>query len=104
LFTSGDYERFFEFEGKHYHHILDPRTGYPARGTRSVTVLTEDAALADAASTALFIAGPELWPEIAQQMDIQHVMLIADDNKIYLTQAMAERIELFTDIEPVVVK
>lgn len=103
LFTSGNYERFFEFQGKQYHHIIDPRTGYPARGTRSVTVLTEDAALADAASTALFIAGPELWPEIAKKMGIKYVMLIAEDNTIYLTPAMAKRIELFTDITPIIV-
>ena len=103
LFTSGNYERFFEFQGKQYHHIIDPRSGYPARGTRSVTVLTEDAALADAASTALFIAGPELWPEIAEKMGIKYVMLIGEDNKIYLTPAMAKRIELFTDVSPIIV-
>lgn len=103
LFTSGNYERFFEFGGKQYHHIIDPRTGYPARGTRSVTVLTEDAALADAASTALFIAGPQLWPEIAKKMGIKYVMLISKDNKIYLTPAMAKRIELLTDVSPIIV-
>ena len=103
LFTSGDYERFFEFQGKHYHHIIDPRTGYPAQGTQSVTVLSSDAALADAASTALFIAGPQLWPEIAKKMGIKYVMLISADNKIYLSSAMAKRIELFTDIEPTII-
>lgn len=103
LFTSGDYERFFELEGKHYHHILDPRTGYPAIGTQSVTILSEDAALADAASTALFIAGPELWPDIAKKMGIEYVMLISN-KKIYLTPAMAERIELFTDSKPIILK
>lgn len=104
LFTSGNYERFFEFQGKHYHHIIDPRSGYPAKGTQSVTVLSHDAALADAASTALFIAGPELWPEIAKKMGVQYVMLISDNNKIYLSPAMAERIELFTDIRPIIKK
>ncbi len=104
LFTSGDYERFFEFQGKHYHHIIDPRTGYPAIGTRSVTVLTKDAALADAASTALFIAGPKQWPEIARKMNIKYVMLISTDNTIYLSPAMAERIELLTDTQPIVLQ
>lgn len=103
LFTSGNYERFFEFEGRHYHHIIDPRSGYPAKGTRSVTVLSNDAALADAASTALFIAGPELWSDIAKKIGIQYVMLMSDDNKIYLSPAMAERIELFSDIKPIIV-
>ena len=104
LFTSGNYERFFEYQGKRYHHIIDPITGYPATGTRSVTVLAEDAGLADAASTALFIAGPERWETIAKKMGIKHVMLIADDNTIYLSSAMAERIEILSESKPVIVK
>ncbi len=94
VFTSGDYERYFEYEGRRYHHILDPRTGYPADQTTSVTVIHHDAATADAAATALFIGGPELWPEIARDMDIRYVMLVDKQGKIYLTPAMAERIEL----------
>ncbi len=108
LFTSGNYERFFEIKGKRYHHIIDPRSGYPATGTQSVTILTQDAALADAASTALFIAGPDQWPEIAKKMGIQHVMLISDDNTIYMTPAMAKRIDLLTEakaeIIPIILK
>lgn len=97
LFTSGDYERFFEFQGRHYHHIIDPRTGFPAVGTRSVTVLAKDAGLADAASTALFIAGVEQWQEIAVKMGIEYVMLVTTDEQIYLSSAMAERVKLLVD-------
>ncbi|HIE55494.1 MAG TPA: FAD:protein FMN transferase, partial [Chromatiaceae bacterium] len=53
VFTSGNYERNCLWQGKLYHHIIDPRSGYPASGTRSVTVIHHNAAEADAASTAL---------------------------------------------------
>jgi len=56
--TSGQYERFFEFQGRRYGHILDPRTGWPAAGCRSVTVLAGEAWEADAYATALFVLGP----------------------------------------------
>jgi thiamine biosynthesis lipoprotein len=56
--TSGDYQRFFDVGGARYHHILDPRTGWPARGTRSATVIASTCALADAWATAAFVLGP----------------------------------------------
>lgn len=92
VFTSGDYERYFQFDGKRYHHIIDPRNGYPATGTRSVTVLHSSGAVADAASTALFVAGPDRWSVIAKNMDIENVMLIASDGRIQMSSAMASRI------------
>ena len=54
--TSGDYERYFEFEGRRYQHIIDPRSGYPVHHTASVTVIHTDPILADAAATALVVA------------------------------------------------
>lgn len=60
--TSGDYQRYFEAQGVRYHHLLDPRTGWPARSMRSVTVVAKDPVLADAWSTAFFILGPE-WTD-----------------------------------------
>jgi len=57
--TSGDYERFFMAGGRRYHHLLDPYSGYPARGTVSVTIVSKECLLADAYATAVFIMGPE---------------------------------------------
>lgn len=98
VFTSGDYERNFEYAEKRYHHILDPRTGYPADKTQSVTVIHPDAGLADAAATALFIAGPEQWQEIARKMKIELVMLIDQQGHVHMTKAMAKRLTF--EIEP----
>jgi len=94
VFTSGDYERNFIYEGKTYHHIIDPRTGRPAEGTRSVTVVHSDATGADAAATALFVAGPEQWQEVARRMGIRTLLLMDAKGVLHMTPEMAERIEL----------
>ena len=96
-FTSGDYERYFKNKknnDQHFHHIIDPRTGYPAVGTQSVTVLHQNASTADAAATALFIAGPTQWVEIAKAMGIKYVLLIDDKGKLHISSAMQKRVKL----------
>lgn len=94
VFTSGNYERNFTWKGKLYHHIIDPRTGHPARGSASVTVIHSDATTADAAATALFVAGPKDWYRIARQMGIKYVLLIDTEGRAYMNPAMRERIKL----------
>jgi len=64
--TSGDYEQYFEWEGDRYHHLLDPRTGYPARGCISATVWAGTALDADILSTAVFVLGPERGLELVE--------------------------------------
>jgi thiamine biosynthesis lipoprotein len=76
--TSGDYERYFEEEGVRYHHILDPRTGFPARGLVSVTIVASTCALADALSTAVFVLGPEGGLELLGRFPDAEGLLIAE--------------------------
>ena len=91
VFTSGDYERYFLYEGKRYHHILDPRTGYPASEFISVTIIAQDAALADAAATALFVAGIKDWKKVADQMGIGKAMVVESNGQIHMTPEMKPR-------------
>ena len=95
VFTSGDYRRNFIYEGKIYHNLIDPRSGYPADGIHAVTVLYDgDATVADAAAAALMVAGLDRWEEIAERMGIRCVLLIDDTGTLHMTPAMAERVEL----------
>jgi len=88
--TSGDYERYFEYQGKRYHHIIDPRTGYPAEGTKSVTVLAKDPALADAFATAFFILGPGESARIARRIPGLAFILIDGAGKIWRGGPLAD--------------
>ena len=76
--TSGDYEQFFEKDGKRYHHILDARTGYPAEsGLQSVTVVCSSGIISDALSTACFILGIEESKELLERYDASAVFVDA---------------------------
>ena len=104
VFTSGDYERYAEYEGRRYAHILDPRSGYPAEGVQAVTVIHADPTLADAAATALYVAGVADWPRVAVAMGVREAMLIDAEGRIYLTPAMQQRLRFTPDApQPVVV-
>jgi thiamine biosynthesis lipoprotein len=94
LVTKADYDRNFVFKGETYHAILDPRTGSPARDTRSVSVLHSDAVTAAAAATAIFIAGPTDWHRVARQMGVRYVLLVDAEGTLHMNPAMAARIEL----------
>ena len=83
--TSGDYERFFERDGVRYHHIIDPDTGHPARLSRSATVLTSRAYLADALATAVFVLGPERGLALIRQLPEAEAMIIGADGEVYST-------------------
>ena len=82
IVTSGNYERFINFDGKSYSHIIDPRTGYPSQGILSVTIVTENAELADALATSVFVLGEEIGMNMINQLKGVDCIIINSDNKI----------------------
>jgi len=94
IVTSGSYQRFFEWEGKRYNHIINPNTGYPTDHFISVTVIHSDATTADSAATALMIAGEEKWQKIAKQMGITQAFMVNAKGKQFSTPAMQKRLQL----------
>ncbi len=93
--SSGDYERFFELDGKRYHHILDPQSGYPAEGTVSVTVVASSALWADAYSTALFLMKPDKAIELIDRTDmLEAVIFYMEGSEIKKIESKGIHIEL----------
>lgn len=97
LYTSGNYYRYLEHEGVKYSHIIDPRNGMPVRHIVSASVIHADGAVADAAATALSVAGPKDWHRIARQMGIKLALLVDADGTIYANPEMVKRIKFIND-------
>jgi thiamine biosynthesis lipoprotein len=91
--TSGNYERAYIAGDRRYHHVLDPRSGVPSTGTASVTVIAADAELADVASTALMVGGPERFATLVKRLGITHALLIGTSGELQMTPAMRERLK-----------
>ncbi len=88
--TSGDYERYFEQDGKRYCHIFDPTTGYPAESDlRSVTIVSESSTQADAFATALFVMGSKKAQEFCAQNAVEAVFVL-DDHTVIVTDGLAD--------------
>lgn len=87
VITSGGYQRNFTENGKTYHHIINPKTGYPAEsGLKSVTIVSKDDTLADALSTGLFVMGLEKAEKLYSKSTFDFgAVLITDDDRIYVT-------------------
>ena len=80
--TTGDYQRFFIQEGIRYHHVFDPKSGYPSEGKQSVTVVGPETLVCDALSTALFVSGqPE---EILKKFPDYGAVIIDSEGKVLL--------------------
>lgn len=92
--TSGDYERYVEVDGVRYHHILDPRTGCPARSdVAGVTIVTKDGFLSDALSTACFVLGQEEGQKLLEKYDAEG-LFIDHEGTITVTEGMQQYFHL----------
>ena len=80
--TSGDYEQFFVFAGKRYSHNIDPRTGLPLTGLKSVTVFSPSAELSDALATAVYVKGAKAGIEFVDQLPQTHCILVDEQDEI----------------------
>ena len=94
VFTSGNYQRFRKDGNERYPHILDPATGWPVQGVSSATVIASEGWRADAAATALVVAGPEAFEEVVTAMEIDAALLVGENNTLHMTAAMAARLKL----------
>lgn len=90
--THGDEQRSFEYEGWRYSHLLDPRSGWPAQGLRSLTVIDRDGALADGGGAALFVAGSQGWPALAKKLGIAQVLAVDEAGGLWASEALAARL------------
>lgn len=92
LATSGSYERYVEIAGARFSHIIDPRSGYPATGTASVTVLCKDATTADALSTAFFVVGACGAHALLEKVPSAELLIVPDTYpmELLLTQGLRE--------------
>lgn len=84
--TSGNYEKYVIIDGKKYSHTIDPKTGFPVSGIKSVTIITANAELADALATPVMVMGINAGLDLINQMNGVECIIIDDDDKLYLSQ------------------
>ncbi|KFN50190.1 FAD:protein FMN transferase [Arenimonas composti] len=101
IFSTGNFSKFRpSASGTRWPHILDPRTGHPARGAAAVVVIDNDPVRADAAATALYVAGPSGFEATARAMRVGCALLLTDENEILVTAALVPRLRLQRDPVP----
>ena len=80
--TSGDYEKFFIYQGKRYHHIFNPKDGLPSDGCQSVTIICKEGMVADALATAVFVLGPEKGYVLCQKLEGVDCLIVDKEGKL----------------------
>ena len=98
--TSGDYERFFIKDGVRYHHILDLGAGQPARLSRSVTLVTDRAVIADALAKGVFILGPTAGMALIERLPGVAGVIVGADNRVLVSTALKDRFVLVAPPSP----
>jgi thiamine biosynthesis lipoprotein len=91
--TAGDYERSFVFGGRRYHHIIDPRTGFPATASRAVTIFAPNAFLADALDDAVFILGPEKGLALVASYPDCGALIVDANNKVWTSPTLEGKLQ-----------
>lgn len=86
--TSGSYEKFVVFNGIRYSHIIDPRTGYPAKGMVSVSVFAKQTEIADALATGIFVLGVEVGIDLVNQLKGIECIIVDDKGKIHSSKGI----------------
>jgi thiamine biosynthesis lipoprotein len=81
--TSGNYEKFVFIDGKKYSHTINPATGYPVSGIKSVTIISPFAEIADAMATPVMVMGARAGLDLINQVKNIACIIIDDDNKLY---------------------
>ena len=99
VITSGAYERYFEKDGKTYHHIIDPATGKPSeKDLKSVTIISKNGTLSDTLSTTLFVMGKDkaisYWKEHSKEFNM---ILVDENNKVYISQGIKDHFSSDSD-------
>jgi FAD:protein FMN transferase len=92
--TAGDYARAYVVGGKRYHHIIDPKTGYPATACRSVTVWAPDATTADAVDDAVFILGPERGLALVESLEGTGAVIVDAKNEVFVSARVKNKVKL----------
>jgi len=90
---SGDYERFFTHAGKRYHHIFDPKTGYPAEGLSGTTLVHPDPMVADAWNTAIFVLGPEKGLSLVERIPGMEAVMVTTSGEIVYSSGLADALK-----------